>query len=236
MQVDEACRRWRRPDAGIWEARQAPMHYVSSKILAWVAIDRGIRIAEEEALDADVAHWRAEREAIIDDVLAQGLDPEGGGFSRAYGQPAPDASNLLAVLTHFVNADDPRMRRTIQIIEEQLAVGDLVYRYRQPDGLPGDEGAFLVASFWLIDVYLSQGRLDEARDRFERMLDRASPLGLYAEEMDPRTGAFLGNYPQALTHLGLINVAVNLARAGVGRVPPMPEERLDGVIGADRWP
>lgn len=231
-QVDAVCVCWRYPDSGIWEVRTEPLHYVSSKVMAWVAVDRGIRIAEDEGLEADLAHWRGEREAIVLDILDQGLSA-GGTFKRAYGQDAQDASNLLAVLSHFMRADDPRLEATLRAIEEELVEDGLVYRYRVPDGLPGREGAFLPCSFWLVDTYLSQGRRDKALALFERMLTRASPLGLYAEELDPGSGAMLGNYPQALTHLGLINAAVNLARAGLGHVPELPQEQLEDLIGAD---
>jgi GH15 family glucan-1,4-alpha-glucosidase len=217
QQVDIVAERWREPDSGIWEVRSAPRHFVYSKVMAWVALDRGIKAAEELGLKADLARWRAERDAVQVEVLERGYDAALGAFARSYGEQALDAANLLLPLVHFIDAHDPRMRSTIEAIERDLVADGLVYRYLgADDGLPGGEATFGVTTFWLVDNLIALGRIDEATMLFERMLDRATPLGLYAEELDPRAGAHLGNFPQALTHIGLINAAVNLARAGRG--------------------
>lgn len=216
-QVDAVAERWRAPDSGIWEVRSAPRHFVYSKVMAWVALDRGIRAAEEEGLPADLRRWRAEREAVRAEVLERGYDPALGAFARSYGEKALDAANLLLPLVQFIDARDPRMRATIEATERGLMADGLVYRYVDAeDGLPGGEATFGVCTFWLVDNLTALGRVEEARALFERTLARATPLGLYAEELDPLTGAHLGNFPQALTHIGLINAAVNLARAGAG--------------------
>ncbi len=214
QQVDLVAERWREPDSGIWEVRSAPRHFVYSKVMSWVALDRGIKAAEELALPADIARWRAERDAVRMEVLDRGYDPALGAFARSYGERALDAANLLLPMVHFIDARDPHMRSTIEATERGLVVDGLVYRYLDvDDGLPGGEATFGVCTFWLVDNLTALGRIDEATMLFERMLDRATPLGLYAEELDPRTGAHLGNFPQALTHIGLINAAVNLGRA-----------------------
>ncbi|MDP9371622.1 MAG: glycoside hydrolase family 15 protein [Chloroflexota bacterium] len=216
-QVDAVADRWRAPDSGIWEVRSAPRHFVYSKVMAWVALDRGIKAAEEDGLPADLRRWRAEREVVRAAVLERGYDPALGAFARSYGEKGLDAANLLLPLVHFIGARDPRMRATIEATERGLMADGLVYRYvAAEDGLPGGEATFGVCTFWLVDNLTALGRVEEARALFERTLARATPLGLYAEELDPLTGAHLGNFPQALTHIGLINAAVNLARAGAG--------------------
>lgn len=212
-QVQHVIENWERRDSGIWEVRTGPHHFVVSKVLAWVALDRGIRIAEEEGLEADLEAWKETCEAIARDVLRNGYAPGKESFLRAYGEPDLDASSLLLPIVHFMSARDPRMAGTIAAIERELEVDGLVYRYRADDGLPGEEGAFTVCSFWLVDNYLSQGRHEKARALFEKLLAHQTPLGLFAEQLDPRTGEHLGNFPQALTHLGLITSALNLAHA-----------------------
>ncbi|MDP9457889.1 MAG: glycoside hydrolase family 15 protein [Actinomycetota bacterium] len=216
-QVEVVAERWREPDSGIWEVRSEPRHFVYSKVMAWVALDRGVKAAEELGLPADLPRWRAERDAARAEVLERGYDPKMGAFARSYGEPALDASNLLLPLVGFLGAHDPRVRATVEATERGLVADGLVYRYvGAEDGLPGGEATFGVSTFWLVDNLAALGRVEEARELFERTLARASPLGLYAEELDPTTGAHLGNFPQALTHIGLINSAINLARAGAG--------------------
>ncbi len=232
-QVDVVAERWREPDNGIWEVRSGPRHFVYSKVMAWAALDRGIRAAEEAGLPADLARWRAERDAVREEVLGHGYDEGIGAFVRSYGEPKLDASNLLLPLVHFINADDPRMLGTVEATVARLMADGLVYRYLDAeDGLPGGEAAFGVCTFWLADNLTALGRLDEATALFERTLARATPLGLYAEELDPTTGAHLGNFPQALTHIGLINAAVNLARAGQGGKARLTGGRERDVAGA----
>lgn len=213
-QVEVVAARWREPDSGIWEVRSGPHHFVYSKVMAWVALDRGIKAVEDLEVPGDLEHWRGEREAIRAQVLEHGYDAERAAFTRSYGEHALDAANLMLPLVHFIDAGDARMRDTVAATERELLSEGLVYRYRDAeDGLPGGEATFGVCTFWLIDNMIAQGRLDEAGALFEKTLARATSLGLYAEELEPRTGEHLGNFPQALTHIGLVNSAVNLARA-----------------------
>lgn len=227
--VDFVVANWQRPDSGIWEVRSRPENFVYSKVMAWVALDRGIKAAEELGLPTDLTAWRRTRAAIRAQVLERGYDPQLGVFTRAYGDRTLDAANLLLPLVHFIDARDPRMISTIEAIQRDLSVDGLVYRYRDAaDGVFGDEATFGVCTFWLIDNLTALGRLDEATDLFDRMLARATPLGLYAEEIEVRAGAQRGNFPQALTHIGLINAAVNLDRAiSGGKVPPAPATTAD---------
>jgi len=209
-QVDAVARRWREPDSSIWEMRSAPRHYVHSKAMAWVALDRGIAAAEAAALPADLARWRAERDAVREQVMRRGFD-ERLGFVQHYGARGSDAANLLLPLFGFIDARDPRMRATIDTIRRELMHEGLVYRYRgADDGLPGGEATFAACSFWLVENLAAMGERDEARRLFESLLARATPLGLYAEELEPRSGEQLGNFPQALTLLALVNAAVAL--------------------------
>ncbi len=223
--VDWVCDHWQEPDSGIWEMRGAPRHFVSSKAMAWVALDRGVRMAEELGLPADGERWSRERDAVRAEVLEWGWDEGLGAFAQAYGAPALDAANLLLPLVGFIAADEPRMRATIERTLERLTVNGLVYRYVDDgDGLPGSEGTFAISTFWLIQNLVFLGRTDEAQARFERMLGRANDLGLFSEEIDPTTGELLGNFPQAFTHLGLITAAVHLAQVGeAGRSSGTPD-------------
>ena len=214
-QVEAAARRWREADSSLWEMRSAPRHYVHSKAMAWVALDRGIAAAEQAGLPGDVERWRGERDALYGEVIGRGYD-ERMGFVQRYGTASPDAANLLLPLFGFIPAGDPRMRRTIEAIRSRLLHDGLVYRYRgTDDGLPGGEAAFAPCSFWLVENLAAIGEENEARRLFESLLARASPLGLYAEELDPREGQ-LGNFPQALTLLALVNAALALdGRSGL---------------------
>jgi len=182
--------------------------------MAWVAVDRAVRDAERFGLAGPVEDWRALRETIQAEVFAHGLNPETGGFQRAYDDPSADASLLLVAELGFVAADDPRFAATVAAVERELIPDDgLVLRYdtcRADDGLPPGEGAFLTCSFWLVNAYAMLGREDDARALFERLLGFRNDVGLLAEEYDPRTCRFLGNFPQALSHIGLISAALNL--------------------------
>lgn len=202
---------WREPDNGIWEMRSKPQHFVFSKAMAWRALTAAAETARKEGLPGDVDKWEAEASRIRAEVLEHGFDKEKDAFVQAYGTKALDASNLLLGLMGFVDLDDPRMRGTVEATLRELTVNDLVYRYRGvDDGLSGHEATFAYCTFWLIEVMARQGRRDEARAMFERMLAHATPLGLYAEEIDARTGAHLGNFPQAFPHIGLIHAALAL--------------------------
>ena len=216
-QVDVVAGRWREPDSGIWEMRSPSQHFVLSKVFAWVALDRGIRAAEAAGLPADMERWRREREAVREDVLRKGYDARVGAFVQAYGSDALDAANLLLPIVGFIDAHDSRMRSTVDAVQAQLMADGLVYRYRGgDDGLQGDEATFGVCTFWLVENLAALGRMEEARTLFEGVLARGTPLGLFAEELVPGRGDHLGNFPQALTHIGLINAAVALARCQSG--------------------
>jgi GH15 family glucan-1,4-alpha-glucosidase len=222
--VNWLCDNWRRDDAGIWESRGDPMQFVYSKLMAWVAVDRGLRLADKRSFPADRARWYAERDSIYLDIMTRGWSERRGAFVQAYGTGALDASNLLMPLVFFVSPVDPKMLDTLAAImrsphEGGLLSDGLVFRYdleRSVDGLPGQEGTFNMCTFWLVEALTRAGRrdrekLDQARLLFERMLGYANHLGLYAEQTG-RTGEALGNYPQALTHLALISAAYNLDR------------------------
>jgi GH15 family glucan-1,4-alpha-glucosidase len=207
-------RAWQEPDQGIWEIRSAPRHFVHSKVMAWVAFDRAVRTIEEQGLDGDVDKWRAVRDTIHAQVCERGFDEKLGSFVRSYGSKDLDASLLLLPLVGFLPASDPRIRGTIEAIEADLVEDGLVLRYRTHrkgvDGLPPGEGVFLPCSFWLVDCYELTGRRDEAHALFNRLVGLANDVGLLAEEYDPVAGRLLGNFPQAFTHLALVNSAFNV--------------------------
>jgi GH15 family glucan-1,4-alpha-glucosidase len=215
QQVQEAIKHWRDPDRGIWEVRGEPQHFTSSKIMCWVALDRGAKLADLQGERSYAQKWRAIAEEIRADVLKNGVDSRGVLVQR-YGSDALDASLLLAVLTRFLPADDPRIRATVLAIADELTEDGLVLRYRveeTDDGLAGEEGAFTICSFWLVSALVEIGELTRARRLCERLLSLASPLNLYAEEIQPATGRHLGNFPQAFTHLALINAVVHVIRS-----------------------
>ncbi len=212
-EIDYVCDHWREPDHGIWEVRAEKAHFTFSKLMCWVALDRGIAIAEAHGWDYDRRRWPAVREAIRADLLANGWSEAARAFTQRYGSDELDASMLVLPLVGFLPPDDPRVVSTIERIDAALGAGPLVYRYRGDDGLAGGEGAFLLCSFWTVDALTLTGRVDEAERRFQALLAYASPHGLLSEEVDPASGAALGNYPQAFSHIGLINSAVRLAAA-----------------------
>lgn len=214
-QVEEAIKHWREPDRGIWEVRGEPQHFTSSKVMCWVALDRGSKLAELQGEISYAKQWRAIAEEIKADVLANGVDSR-GVLTQTYGSTALDASLLLVVLTRFLPADDPRVRATVMAIADELTEDGLVLRYRTEetdDGLSGEEGTFTICSFWLVSALVEIGEVSRAKHLCERLLSFASPLHLYAEEIEPRTGRHLGNFPQAFTHLALINAVVHVIRA-----------------------
>ena len=214
--LDQLDRVWRKPDAGLWEVRGPRRHFPSSKVLVWVAYDRAIKAIERFGLAGEPARLRAARTRVQADILKNGFDPELNAFVQSYGSKALDASALLIPLVGFLPADDPRVKGTVAAIESRLMRRGFVRRYDTgvtDDGLSGDEGAFLACSFWLVDNYVLAGRMDEAREMFERLTGAAcNDLGLMAEEYDPREKRFLGNFPQALSHIALVNSAFNIAR------------------------
>jgi GH15 family glucan-1,4-alpha-glucosidase len=223
--IDWLCDNWNREDEGIWEVRGGRRHFVYSKVMSWVAIDRSLRLADKRSLPADRPRWLKVRDAIYEEVMAKGWDPKRKAFVQAYGSDALDASSLLMPLVFFMAPNDPRMLATVDAIRQPLdqgglAADGLVYRYDPtlaPDGLPGREGTFNMCSFWLVEALTRAGhtdpaRLDDARLLFEQMLGYANHLGLYGEQTGP-SGEALGNFPQAFTHLALISAAFNLDRA-----------------------
>jgi GH15 family glucan-1,4-alpha-glucosidase len=204
---------WNQPDDGIWEVRGGRRHFVHSKVMAWVAFDRIVRSAEEFGLPGPVKHWKEVRDRIHDNVCANGFDSERNSFVQSYGSKALDASLLNIPLVGFLPCGDPRVQGTIAAIEKDLVRDGFVMRYdtgNDVDGLPPGEGAFLACSFWLVDNYVLQGRIKEARVLFERLLALCNDVGLLAEEYDIGAKRQVGNFPQALSHLSLINSARNL--------------------------
>jgi GH15 family glucan-1,4-alpha-glucosidase len=214
-QVEAALEHWRRPDRGIWEVRGEPKHFTSSKMFCWVAADRGARLALLREDDERAERWRAAADEIHADVCANALDDR-GVFTQHYETTALDASTLLIPMVRFLPPDDERVRATVLAIADELTDGGLVLRYRTDetdDGMSGEEGSFAICSFWLVSALSEIGEAARARAICEHLLQHASPLDLYAEEIDPRSGRHLGNFPQAFTHLALINAVMHVIRA-----------------------
>ena len=205
---------WHRPDESIWEIRGERRHFVYSKVMAWVAFDRAVRTVEQGDFDGPADRWRTLRDEIHAEVCTQGYDEELGSFVQSYGSKELDASLLLLPLVGFLPASDPRIRGTLEAVERELVQDGFVLRYRTydegVDGLPPGEGVFLPCSFWLVDCYELLGRHDEAHALFKRLLELATDLGLLSEEYDPQAERLLGNFPQAFTHLALVNSAFNV--------------------------
>jgi GH15 family glucan-1,4-alpha-glucosidase len=217
--AEQVSERWREPDAGIWEIRSEPRRMTYSNVMCWVALDRAIHLADIDNRDAPVDKWKATRDEIYDEVMSKGVHPERGVFTESFGGEELDASALSFPLRHFLDADHPIMKATIEAIGEELKDNGLVARYRvgeegeNLDGLPGKEGKFVITTFWYIDCLIGLGKFDEARDALEKMIERSNDLGLLSEQIDHETGEFLGNFPQAFSHLALINTIINYARA-----------------------
>ncbi len=204
---------WQEPDEGIWEIRGPRRHFTHSKIMAWVAFDRGIKTAERFGLPADLPHWRAMRKAIHEEVCEKAYNPVVGAFTQFYGSAALDASLLVMPHLGFLPVADPRVRGTIMAVRKELSVDGFLLRYKEdaaPDGLPPGEGAFLLCTFWLADNLALLGDTDAARNLFERLLALRNDVGLISEQYDPKRGRMLGNFPQAFSHVALINTALNL--------------------------
>jgi GH15 family glucan-1,4-alpha-glucosidase len=210
--VETAISRAPEPDQGIWEMRGAPQHFVASKVMCWVAIDRGIKLAQARDDDERVTRWQQAADALRDEILAKGLDAR-GSFTQYYGTDALDASLLLIPIMGFLPPDDEHVRTTVLAIADELTQDGLVLRYRvatTDDGMSGEEGTFTICSFWLVSALAMIGEVHRARQLFEKLLSFAGPLLLYAEEIDVHTGYHLGNFPQAFTHLSLIDAAARL--------------------------
>jgi GH15 family glucan-1,4-alpha-glucosidase len=220
-QVECAAAHWEQPDRGIWEVRGEPRHFVSSKLMCWVALDRGARLARMYDEQRYAEKWQALADQIHADICARGADDR-GVFVQRYESEALDASLLLMPLLGFLPADDPRIENTVLAIADELTVDGLVLRYRvddTDDGMSGEEGTFTICSFWLVSALVEIGQLERGRELCERLLSHASPLELYAEEIDPHSGRHLGNFPQAFTHLALINAVMHVIRAETGTAP-----------------
>ncbi|WP_226483236.1 glycoside hydrolase family 15 protein [Natrinema amylolyticum] len=235
--VDYVCDEWCQPDVGIWEVRGDPQNFVYSKVMCWAAIDRALRIVDETDYEGPVERWRDVRGEIKETVLEKGYSDELDSFVRSFeADDQLDAATLRIPMVDFLPADDERVRGTIDAVQERLTTDDgLVDRFEGDDGLPGEEGAFVVCSFWLVNALALAGRDDEARDLFEDVCEFVSPLGLLSEEIDPETGELLGNYPQAFSQIGLINGALALDDAGerdASSEPSLADAREDA--GASR--
>ena len=214
--MDWVAKNWRTPDEGIWEVRGGRQHFTFSKLMCWVALDRGLRLADKRSFPASRDSWLRERDALYRAIIKEGWSDKRNAFSQYFGSDVLDAANLLMPLVFFMSPTDPLMISTIDAVLKDLTSDSLVYRYdtdsAAPDGITGEkEGSFSMCTFWLVEALTRAGRLDEARFIFERMLGYANHLGLYAEQIGP-TGEALGNFPQAFTHLALISAAFNLDR------------------------
>jgi GH15 family glucan-1,4-alpha-glucosidase len=217
---------WQQPDDGIWEVRSGRQQFTHSKVMAWVAVDRAIRSAEEFGLEAPLDDWRAWRQQIHDEVCEKAFDAERNSFVQYYGSKNLDAGLLMIAIVGFLPPEDPRVRGTVEAIEKDLLRDGFVIRYdtgEAQDGLPPGEGAFLACSFWLVGNYVLLGRLEDARALFHRLVGLANDVGLLAEEYDPKLKRQVGNFPQAFSHIALINAAYTLAGAvaktGGGEAP-----------------
>jgi GH15 family glucan-1,4-alpha-glucosidase len=207
---------WQAPDDGIWEVRSGRQQFTHSKVMAWVAVDRAIRSAEEFGLEAPLEEWREWRQQIHDEVCDKGFDAKRNSFVQYYGSENLDAGLLMIAIVGFLPADDPRVKGTVEAIEGDLLRDGFVIRYdtgEAKDGLPPGEGAFLACSFWLVGNYVLLGRMDEARALFDRLAGLANDVGLLSEEYDPVSKRLVGNFPQAFSHIALINAAYMLAAA-----------------------
>ena len=213
--IETAAERWEEPDRGIWEVRGSPRHFVHSKVMCWAALDRGVRLAEECLRKAPVKRWGNIRDEIREAVQSEGYDEQRGVFVRSFGGKELDAALLLIPSFEFVPYDDERLVRTTDAVREELDDDGLLLRYRpggdEEDGLDGAEGAFLACSFWLAECLARQGRIEDAREVFDRTAATGNELGLFSEEYDPQTIQALGNFPQALTHISHIAAAVALS-------------------------
>jgi GH15 family glucan-1,4-alpha-glucosidase len=216
LMVERAIAHWREPDFSIWEVRSEPQHFTFSKLMAWVAVDRGLRLARALQKPVEFDRWRKARAELRQDILEHGWDAAKGSFVQAYGDDCLDASLLFIPMVGFLPGDDPRVLSTIDRIQKELMSNGFLRRYdtdKTDDGIPGDEGTFTLCTLWLAGALVVSGQLEEGQRIFERVIGVGNHLGLYSEMIDQASGDFLGNYPQALTHIGIIHTARNLDRA-----------------------
>ena len=218
--ADTAARRWQERDHGIWEVRGEPRHFVYSKLMCWVALERATALAEHLGASHRVQAWAQTQDQIRQAILGEGWSDRVNAFIQSFGSDDLDASNLMLPLVGFLPAGDPRVLSTIDATEERLTdERGLVYRYRAGDGLDGEEGAFLLCTFWLAQALAMAGQVDRARTVFERAAAFANDVGLLAEEVDPSSGELLGNFPQAFSHIGLVNAAWAISEAEAASPP-----------------
>ena len=218
--ADFAAKHWHEPDSGLWEIRGAERQFVDSNALCWVALDRALQLASTKGANGNLSHWAQNRDAIRQSILDHGYDPEVGSFVQSYGSKLVDASALRLSMIGLIEARDPRMISTVKQIEKRLMHDGLVYRYRHTDdGVKGDEGTFVMCTFWLMDNYIMQGRLKEAEELFNHVVSYRNDLGLMSEEIDAENGELLGNFPQGFTHISMINTAIRLEAARQGEKP-----------------
>lgn len=207
------CNLWRQPDQGIWEMRDIPRHHTHSKVMAWAALDRIIALQEQGHLNIDKHCYLKEKQEIRDAIERHAFNWEYNSYVDVFDGTNADASLLIMPRVGYIAADHPQMVSTFQRIDKELGQQALIYRYRPAtDNIPGKEGAFGICGFWAVDYLARAGRIDEARQRFEKLLSYANDVGLYSEEINPHTGEMLGNFPQAFTHIGLITAATTLAK------------------------
>jgi GH15 family glucan-1,4-alpha-glucosidase len=224
--------RWREPDQGIWEIRGEPRHFTYSKVMAWVALDRIVRIAELDGREGALDEWRASRDELRELIEREGVDPETGSFLQSFGDGGKlDASNLMIPIVGFVEHTDPRARATVERVAAELSADGFVYRYVTDgvDGLSGEEATFAICSFWLVECLARAGETERARDLFERLLGFCNDVGLLAEEIDPHSGELIGNFPQAFSHLGLIQAAIALDLPGESMSAMTADQEKEGV-------
>jgi alpha,alpha-trehalase len=218
--ADAAAARWQEPDQGIWEVRGGPQHFLYSKLMCWVALDRAIYLADRLGAGDRLDFWTKTRDEIKDAILERGWSEPAQSFTQAFGSEELDASNLMMPIMGFLPADDPRMVATVRAIEERLTDDrGLVFRYKAADGLEGEEGTFLLCTFWLAQAQALAGEVERAKETFERAAVFANDVGLLAEEVDPNTKELLGNFPQAFSHIGLVNAAWAISQAEKGLTP-----------------
>jgi alpha,alpha-trehalase len=212
--ANAAAARWQEPDQGIWEVRGGPRHFLYSKLMCWVALDSAIALADQIGAEDSALDWIATRERIRQAILEQGWSDGAGAFTQAFGSDDLDASALMMPIVGFLPADNPKMKATIDAIAERLTdKRGLVYRYLAHDGLEGSEGTFLLCTFWLAQAQALAGEVERAKATFERAIAYVNDVGLLAEEVDPATGELLGNFPQAFSHIGLVNAAWIISQA-----------------------
>jgi alpha,alpha-trehalase len=218
--ADAAAARWEEKDQGIWEIRGEPRDFLYSKLMCWVALDRAVYLADRIGGSDRVDLWKKKRDEIKDAILQRGWSESAQAFTQTFGSDELDASNLMMPIVGFIPPDDPRMLATIKAIEERLTDDHgLVFRYKAQDGLEGEEGTFLLCTFWLAQALALAGEVERGRAVFERAIGYANDLGLLAEEVDPNTKELLGNFPQAFSHIGLVNAAWAISQAEKGLTP-----------------